>query len=212
MIPIVNMIHIANSIRTGNSEWCMSLVCGNAIACGCMKIVRSIFVAVALLLSACVPASRSPISSLIENHRATVFVFLAPDCPLSQDVTGTLDELHAQFAAADIQFKAVFAGKPAVQGAAVFLKTYHVDFPDLPDADFRLTDFLGAGTTPEAVVVDGSGHTVYSGSIDNRAADLGQRRTVVTEHYLAAALDSLRQGQPVKVKKTKAVGCFIERL
>ena len=177
-----------------------------------MRKVRSSLAAIALLVSACVPAPQSPIASLIENHRAAVFVFLAPDCPLSQDVTGTLDELHRQFEAAGIEFYAVFAGKPAVKGAAIFLKTYHVGFPDLPDADLRLTDFLGAGITPEAFVVDGNGQTVYSGAIDNRAADLGQRRLVVTENYLADALDSLLKGSPVRVKRTKAVGCFIERV
>src|SRR5437870_1959978 len=127
MNHIVNMIHIANSIRFNNSKWCMSLDC-----CSCVSM------------------------GLHEDRR-----------------------------------------KHSCRGCV---------------AHFRLTDFLGAGTTPEAVVVDGSGHTVYSGAIDNRAADLGQRRIVITEHYLADALDSVVKGQPVKVKKTNAVGCFIERL
>jgi thiol-disulfide isomerase/thioredoxin len=170
----------------------------------------SSLVTLTLLISACRPASTSPIASLIEKHRAAVFVFVAPDCPLSQDVTGTFNELHTQFADADIEFYAVFSGKAAVEGARVFQQTYHVDFRDIPDGDLRLAKFLGATTTPEAVVVDGNGKALYSGAIDNRASELGERRFVITEHYLADALDSLQKGQDVRVKRTKAVGCFIE--
>ena len=92
------------------------------------------------------------------------------------------------------------------------MQAYHVGFPELPDADLRLADFLGAGTTPEAVIVDVYGRTVYSGAVDNRATELGQRRFVVTEHYLADVLDSLLKGRTVRVKRTQAVGCFIERV
>jgi hypothetical protein len=93
----------------------------------------------------------------------------------------------------------------------VFAKTYRIQFSVMPDVDYRVSDFLEATTTPQAFVVNRAGRTVYAGAIDNRAPELGQQRTVITEHYLADALESIVEGRQVRVERTRPVGCFIER-
>src|SRR2546426_4819763 len=94
------------------------------------------------------PTRRADLSPLVANHKASVFVFLAPDCPLSQNYTLTLNNLHAQFRDDDAGFYGVVAGdsfeKSEIDG---FVKTYKVSFPVLHDRDFHLTDFFGAVKT-----------------------------------------------------------------
>jgi AhpC/TSA family len=164
-----------------------------------------------LIIAGCAPLGKSPIAPLLQDRRAAVFIFLAPDCPLSQNYTATLNDLRMKFQASGIEFYGVFAGRAAAEGAEDFARTYRIQFPVLPDVDFRISDFLKATATPQAFVVNGSGHTVYAGAIDNRATELGQRRMVITEHYLLDALESVVEGRQVRVERTRPVGCFIER-
>jgi len=57
---------------------------------------RSALSCVFLLLAACTAAS-SPVASFLQDKKAAVFVFLAPDCPLSQSYTLTLNNLAEDF-------------------------------------------------------------------------------------------------------------------
>ena len=43
--------------------------------------------------------TKPDLSSFLNGHKAVVFVFLAPDCPLSQNYTLTLNELNSSFQA-----------------------------------------------------------------------------------------------------------------
>jgi hypothetical protein len=51
---------------------------------------------------------------------------------------------------------------------------------------------------------------LYQGRIDNWAYELAKKRRVITEHNLRDALNSIVHNQPIKITKTKAVGCYIE--
>ena len=48
-----------------------------------------------------------PIHALVQNHKATVFTFLAPDCPLSQNYALTLNTLDMQFKPMNVGFYGV---------------------------------------------------------------------------------------------------------
>lgn len=165
----------------------------------------------AILLAGCMSSGPNPIAALLKEHRAIAIVFMAPDCPLSQNYTPTLNELRMQFQTSAMEFYGVFSGKAAAAAAEEFVKTYGIQFPFLPDADLKIADFLKASTTPEVFVLDEAGRTIYSGAIDNRAPELGQRRVVITEKYLHDALKSIAEGRKVSVERTQPVGCFIER-
>lgn len=167
---------------------------------------------VALACAACRKPADNPVAGFLQNKKAAVFVFLAPDCPLSQNYTLTLNNLHKDFQAAGIEFYGVFSGGTiSRQAMDDFAATYHVGFPVMLDPQSKLADYFGADTTPQAFLTDAVGHTVYKGAIDDWAPALGLHRTVITQHYLYDALDSVRTGKPVVVKETPAVGCFIER-
>jgi thiol-disulfide isomerase/thioredoxin len=164
-----------------------------------------------ITLAACTPA-HNPVTPLLRDKRAAVFVFLAPDCPLSQSYTLTLNNLAKEFEANEIGFYGVFAGDDASTRAMdSFVATYHLSFPAIRDPEFKVADFFGATRTPEAFLADSKGHIIYKGAIDNWAPELGEHRTVITQHYLYDALESVRAGKLLQVKETQAVGCFIER-
>ena len=144
--------------------------------------------------------------------RATVYIFLADTCPISQAATLPLRELHGQYAGCGIRFVGVF---PAVETTPVTLtefgRTYRLLIALQADPGHRLTRRLQARVTPEVVMLGPDDRTVlYRGRLDDAYAGLGQHRPVTRHHELADALAAVAAGQPVAVPRTEPVGCFIE--
>lgn len=144
--------------------------------------------------------------------RATVYIFLADTCPISQAATLPLRALHGQYAAQGIRFVGVFPAVATTPAAlAEFAKTYQVPFALQADAGHQLTARLHARVTPEAVVLAADGRTtLYQGRLNDAYAGLGQHRPVTRHHELADALAAVVAGRPVAVPRTEPVGCFIE--
>lgn len=151
--------------------------------------------------------------SSLRDDPVSVFAFLAPDCPLSQNYTLTLSQLAEKFAPDGVRVYGVISGgwfdEKEVDD---FVRTYGIDFPVLMDDDYVLADLFGAMVTPEAFAMDPGGRVLYGGAIDNWAGELGQHRTVITEHYLRDAIASILSGGFPEITKTQAIGCYLERL
>jgi len=142
----------------------------------------------------------------------TVYVFLAESCPISQQATLPLRELHAKYAARGVRFVGVFPGSTATAASvAEFKGKYAVPFSLQLDPKQELTHRLKASITPEAVVMAAGGRILYQGRLDDRYAALGERRSLSQHHELAEALADLAAGRPVAVPRTEPVGCFIEQ-
>ncbi|MDO7846705.1 redoxin domain-containing protein [Hymenobacter sp. M29] len=154
----------------------------------------------------------SYLSVLVAGPRATVYVFLADTCPISQAATLPLRDLHGQYAAQGIRFVGVFPAADATPAAlAAFAKTYQIPFPLQADAGHQLTKKLHARVTPEAVLLGPDGRTtLYQGRLNDAYAGLGQHRPTTRHHELADALADVVAGRPVAVPRTEPVGCFIE--
>ena len=144
--------------------------------------------------------------------RATVYVFLAETCPISQAATLPLRALYGQYAARNVRFVGVFPARETTPaGLAEFAATYQLPFALQADSGHVLTRRLRARLTPEVVVLGPDGRTVrYQGRLDDAYAGLGQHRPVTRHHELADALAAITAGRPVAVPRTEAVGCFIE--
>ena len=95
------------------------------------------------------------------------------------------------------------------QSVAAFKAKFAIPFTIEPDANLTKAHQLGAKVTPEVVVRDRDGKTLYQGRIDNTYADFGKRRRVTTSHDLRDVLEALSKGEAVEPKNTKAVGCLI---
>jgi len=141
---------------------------------------------------------------------ATVHAFVKEDCPIARYHTKTLSELHERYAKEGIAFRGyVSTSKATEQSVAAFKAKFVIPFVIKPDASLSKAHQLGAKVTPEVVVVDRDGKTLYRGRIDNTYPDLGKRRRVTTSHDLRDVLDALAKGEAVQPKSTEAVGCFI---
>ena len=147
----------------------------------------------------------------LSGHAATVVFFLSPECPMCINYSLTINRLYNEFQNRDIVFYGVFPGTFYKESEIrAYLNEYEPEVIPLLDPDYAFTHTLGARVTPEAFVFDAGGTLAYRGAIDNWVPKLGQKRTVITQHYLADALHALAAGQAPPLRQTKAVGCLIE--
>lgn len=139
--------------------------------------------------------------------RFSLFIFLSPECPLSQDYLPLLNRLFDRYRE-KVSFYGIIPGK-AYQSSEIkkFQQTYHVRFPLLIDSTMALSDYLRATVTPEAILLDKKNRMQYRGAVNDWMMTLGKRRVKVTREHLQQALSESLSGKPVTVKRTKPVGC-----
>lgn len=149
--------------------------------------------------------------SFMEGRKGMVLIFLAPDCPLSQYYTLPLRNLFNEYSK-HVAFTGIIPGMDSgLEELAQYKKRYLIPFELLFDEKLKLTRKLKATITPEVFLLDENTEVIYSGAIDDAAVDLTVKRQIVRNHYLKDALDDLVNHKPVKVNRTKAIGCIIER-
>jgi thiol-disulfide isomerase/thioredoxin len=152
----------------------------------------------------------APLSEWQHNKTSVVF-FISPECPLCQSYSLTIRQLQQQFENDAVKFYAIVPDSLfSNQQVNDFKKTYLLSIPVLRDDRKQLTTLLHAKVTPEVFVLNEKGAVLYNGRIDNWAYAVGQKRQVITEHELLDALTAIQKGETIKIKTTRAVGCFIE--
>ncbi len=145
-----------------------------------------------------------------EECKAIAIVFLAADCPLSQNYTLTINNISEKYHKDGIRFYAVFDSGVSADSVIAFKKEYGITFMCTLDNGGSYKKLLHASVTPEVFFCDSIGAILYSGAIDNWMYDTGKKRPVITEHYLEDAINGFINGREIKVKSTKAYGCLIE--
>jgi thiol-disulfide isomerase/thioredoxin len=142
--------------------------------------------------------------------KATVLLFLAHDCPISNRYLPEIERLRAAYAPRGVRFFAVYA-EPRLtpEQARRHRQDYAAAMPALLDAWRPLVRATGATVTPEAAVLGPDGTLLYRGRIDDLYAGFGTRRLRATRRELQAALEAILDGRPVTTTRTQAVGCFI---
>src|SRR5690242_17743718 len=89
-----------------------------------------------LILVSCARTAENPIAPFVQGKHAAAFVFLSPDCPLSENYTLTLNNLHKEFASSGIEFYGVFSGYGISKSAMDdFVAAFHVTFPVMLDSE-----------------------------------------------------------------------------
>lgn len=153
-----------------------------------------------------------PVAPLAAGARATVLVFTAVDCPISNRYAPEVRRLAARYAARDVRFWIVYANVGERPDAARAHATdFAYDLPVILDGDATLADRAGAEVTPEVAVFDARGALVYRGRIDDRYVDFGVDRRTPTTHELEDALAAVLDRRPVARSLVPAVGCAIVR-
>lgn len=143
--------------------------------------------------------------------RAIAFVFLSVHCPISNGTVPELRKIAAKYSRHSVEFYGVISDPAVTREKAVQHSTeFGIRFPVLFDASLELRRELRPTHTPQAIVLSSLGSLAYSGRVNNRFVDLGQKRTSASRHDLDDALAAMVRSEPVVVPRTNAVGCPLE--
>jgi hypothetical protein len=176
-------------------------------------------------LLVCAPAARAGQVRLLdlENRivdplhpapglKATVFLFITTDCPISNRYAPEVTRLFKLFASKGVSFWLIYPNSAeSPQAIRDHVTSFAYPMRALRDPEHALAKLVHATVTPEAVVVAGE-RVVYRGRIDDRYPELGVERPAPTRRDLEDALTALLAGKTVQHPTTQAVGCFIADL
>jgi len=139
-----------------------------------------------------------------------VLIFTSTDCPIAKAYSPTLSSLVKRYP--NVQFVCVYEDPDASSKAiARHQSEFHIPMAAVLDHGTKIADWLGATTTPEAVLLTKAGATSYKGRIDDTYASIERRRYAATSHDLADAIQQVLKDQPVKHPYFAPVGCAIFR-
>src|SRR5262249_31578701 len=120
-------------------------------------------------------------------------------------------KMEREYRAKGVQFVAVNVGPDdTIIDMAAQAVEHGVAFPFVKDFDGRVADALGAGKTPEVVVLDGERRIRYRGRIDDQFRPTGSLPEP-TRRHLKEALDQLLAGKDVLAPETTVDGCPITK-
>ena len=146
------------------------------------------------------------------QEKIVVQYFLHTTCPISQKYSYVINQIAEKYSTKPIHFELVFLNiKNNQEKSAVvsFIKKYQLKPPYKIEPNTNSANELGVKVTPEVVVLKGS-EKMYQGAIDDWYVSWGKNKKTANQHYLIDAIDALLLSQPVKLKKTNAIGCLIE--
>jgi hypothetical protein len=140
--------------------------------------------------------------------KALVFIFILPDCPISNSYAPELKRICRGFP--QIEFYLVYADPDiAVAEARQHSKDYDFGFPGLLDPAHELVRKSGVTRTPEAAVFSLEGKLLYRGRIDDCYLDFGKKRDHAGQRDLENALSAILKNQPARWPDAPPIGCYI---
>jgi peroxiredoxin len=150
------------------------------------------------------------VSSKLVLHKATVFFFLATDCPNANSYAPEMNRIFHDYRSRGIAFYSVYSDpSETADEVRKHDHDYALTFPSLLDPQQVVARVAGARGTPEVVVISSQGKQLYRGRIDDRFANFGKTRLHVDKHDLRVALDEILSGQPVEHPYMPSLGCAI---
>jgi len=152
----------------------------------------------------------NPVDPLAGEAKATVLVFVATDCPISNRYSPELRRLAARFGPRGVAFRLVYpvaSESPAM--IREHLREYALPFAAVRDPLHTLAARARVKVTPESAVFTRGGALVYRGRIDDRQVDFGQARPEPTRRDLEEAIESVIEGRSPPESTAPAIGCGI---
>ncbi|MFO7525424.1 MAG: thioredoxin family protein [Ignavibacteriaceae bacterium] len=143
-----------------------------------------------------------------KDAKAIVILFIATQCPISNDYNSRMADLYNEYKSKDVAFIGINSNKQEdVAEIRTHAKKNGLDFVILKDDGNVIADRFKASFTPEIYVLSPDYELLYHGRIDDsRKADN------IKSKDLENALNEILDGKSVSVKKTKAFGCTIKRV
>lgn len=143
-----------------------------------------------------------------KDAKAIVILFVATQCPISNDYNTRMVKIANEFSEKGVVFLGINSNKKEdVDEIEEHAKSNKFPFPVLKDVNNLIADKYDAQVTPEIYVVNGSLELLYHGRIDD-----SRKEADVKSHNLINALNEILEGKEVSVKQTKAFGCTIKRI
>jgi hypothetical protein len=147
-----------------------------------------------------------------DNRQLLLFVFLSPECPLSQQYSLSLNELDKLYHQR-VAVIGIFPGKSYNRKTiTTFLNKYSISFATFIDESKKLSNFLKASVTPEVILLANEKEKLtvqYRGAIDDRVKELRVKRLKASTFYVKDAIEQTLQKKDVLIKRTDPVGCLI---
>lgn len=143
-----------------------------------------------------------------KDAKAIVILFIATQCPISNDYNSRMAALYNEYKSKDVAFLGINSNKQEdVAEIRTHAKKNGLDFVILKDDGNVIADRFKASFTPEIYVLSPDFELLYHGRIDDsRKADN------IKSKDLENALNEILDGKSVSVNKTKAFGCTIKRV
>jgi hypothetical protein len=147
--------------------------------------------------------------SQVAQQKPFVIILSTPECPISQKYTSILRGMNNQYSS--ITFYQVFTKWDNWESIQEFKREYPLSISALKDKTGQFVKNIKARVTPEVFFFNENYVLLYRGAIDNWFFNLGQHRQAATECYLEDAINAYLRAEKIKIKKTNAVGCVIEK-
>jgi len=147
-----------------------------------------------------------------KNNKPKLFFALDPECPLCKSYSKTINDIHAAYHN-QIDFYSFFSTIIfSEKKINHFIETHNLNMTCIIDTNQILTYFLDAKVTPECFLLDKNLKPIYQGLIDDWVKELGRKGQHIHNKYLIDAINSYLKNEPIKINKTNAIGCIIERV
>ena len=139
-----------------------------------------------------------------EVDRPLVAFFLSSNCPCSQASFNYLNSIQKKYPS--YQFVGINSNKTTGTNSAMkYYQKFDINFPVILDKKLVYANDFGALKTPH-VFIRLNNKVVFQGGATNRRAP-----SKSTKFYLDDALDNLKNNIPIRITKSKTLGCYIRR-
>ncbi len=143
-----------------------------------------------------------------KDSKAIVIIFIATECPISNDYNSRMEKLYNDYKKKDIALIGINSNKAeSVEDIKEHAKEKELTFTILKDEKNIIADKFEASFTPEVFVLNTDFNILYHGRIDN-----SRKESDVVSKDLENALNEILTGKEVSKKETKAFGCTIKRI
>ena len=143
-----------------------------------------------------------------QDSKAIVVIFVATECPISNDYNSRMENLFKEYNQKGVAFLGINSNKAeSVDRIKEHAEENGLTFTILKDEKNVIADKFEASFTPEAYVLNGNFEILYHGRIDN-----SRKESDVVTKDLENALNEILEGKEVSKKETKAFGCTIKRI
>ncbi len=146
----------------------------------------------------------------VAGSKATVFIFMSFECPISTSYSSALTEMAKRYGEKGVAFVGLCSSEAeTAESVDRQAREFKFGFPVFHDPHGTNAGLFKAEKTPEAFVLDRNLVLRYRGRIDDGFAARLKKNQQVKSHDLERALDEMLAGKAVSQPVTAAIGCPI---